>query len=100
MTNLKFYVNVNAIMLMHKWFNVYVHRAGLLNATIALDLSLYLLKERDYVPWATALEHFQAWSKYLSEAAPYRLFLQYMKDLLAPVAQSLGWEDNGTHMYK
>ncbi|XP_046689288.1 LOW QUALITY PROTEIN: endoplasmic reticulum aminopeptidase 2-like [Homalodisca vitripennis] len=75
-------------------------RAGLLNVTIAMDLSLYLLRERDYVPWATALEHFQAWSRYLSEAAPYRLFLRYMKHLLGPVAHSLGWDDSGTHMNK
>ncbi|XP_039283006.1 LOW QUALITY PROTEIN: glutamyl aminopeptidase [Nilaparvata lugens] len=75
-------------------------RAGLLNVTTALELSLYLLKEREYVPWATALEHFQAWSKYLAEAAPYRLFLQYMKHLLGPVSHSLGWEDTGTHLHK
>lgn len=75
-------------------------RAGLLNVTVPMELSLYLLKEREYVPWATALEHFQAWSRYLSEAAPYRLFLRYMKHLLGPVAHSLGWEDTGTHMNK
>lgn len=75
-------------------------RAGLLNISVAMDLSLYLLRERDYVPWATALQHFQAWSRYLAESAPYRLFLRYLKHLLGPVAHSLGWEDTGTHMMK
>lgn len=80
--------------------NFFFYRAGLLNVSVPMEMSQYLLKERDYVPWATALEHFQAWSKYLSEAAPYRFFLNYMKHLLSPVARSVGWEDTGTHMHK
>ncbi|XP_050424604.1 endoplasmic reticulum aminopeptidase 1-like [Adelges cooleyi] len=75
-------------------------RAGVLNVTVPLELSKYLYKERDYVPWATALEHFQNWSKYLSESSPYRMFLSYMKGLLGPVARSVGWEDEGTHLEK
>ncbi|VVC37450.1 Aminopeptidase N-type,ERAP1-like C-terminal domain,Peptidase M1, membrane alanine aminopeptidase, N- [Cinara cedri] len=75
-------------------------RAGVLNVTVPLELSKYLRKERDFVPWATALAHFQNWSKFLSESSPYRLFLDYMKSLLVPVAQSVGWKDNGTHLKK
>ncbi|XP_073998601.1 endoplasmic reticulum aminopeptidase 1-like isoform X3 [Rhodnius prolixus] len=75
-------------------------RAGLLNITTVLDLSLYLREERSYVPWATALEHLRSWARYLSESAPYRLFLQYTSHLLGPVAAHLGWEDGGTHLEK
>ncbi|KAL1122590.1 hypothetical protein AAG570_002920 [Ranatra chinensis] len=75
-------------------------RAGLLNVTTVLNLTLYLIEERDYVPWATALQHFHTWTKYLSEAAPYRLFLLYIRHLLTPVATSLGWEDEGIHLIK
>lgn len=75
-------------------------RAGVLNVTVPLELSRYLYKERDFVPWATALEHFQNWSKFLSESSPYKMFLDYMKSLLGPVARSVGWEDEGTHLEK
>ncbi|KAI5740215.1 hypothetical protein M8J76_001759 [Diaphorina citri] len=75
-------------------------RAGLVNATVPLELSTYLLKEKDYVPWATALEHFQHWSTSLSEASPYRLFEQYVKKLLTPISHHIGWEDTGSHLEK
>ncbi|XP_069679087.1 endoplasmic reticulum aminopeptidase 1-like isoform X2 [Periplaneta americana] len=75
-------------------------RAGVLNASVPLNLSLYLLQEQDYVPWATALEHFQSWSKLLSESAAYKQFLEYMRRLLEPAAKHVGWEDTGTHLQK
>lgn len=75
-------------------------RAGVVNATIPLQLSLYLLKERDYVPWATALEHLQAWSKNLAESSAYKLFFEYMRQLLTPVARDIGWEDSGSHLQR
>ncbi|XP_021919323.1 endoplasmic reticulum aminopeptidase 1-like isoform X2 [Zootermopsis nevadensis] len=75
-------------------------RAGVLNASVPLSLSLYLLHEREYVPWATALEHFQSWSKLLSESAAYKKFLEYMRRLLEPASKHVGWEDTGTHLQK
>ncbi|KAJ9582424.1 hypothetical protein L9F63_003222, partial [Diploptera punctata] len=75
-------------------------RAGILNATIPLNISLYLLHEQDFVPWATALEHFQSWSKLLSESAAYKQFLEYMRKLLEPAAKYVEWEDSGTHLQK
>ncbi|XP_024085404.1 endoplasmic reticulum aminopeptidase 1-like isoform X2 [Cimex lectularius] len=75
-------------------------RAGLLNISTVLDMSLYLREERDYVPWATALIHLQSWARFLSESAPYRRFLNYTSQLISPVAQSLGWADEGTHLEK
>ncbi|XP_024220191.2 endoplasmic reticulum aminopeptidase 1 isoform X1 [Halyomorpha halys] len=75
-------------------------RAGLVNITTVLELSLYLREEREHVPWATALDHLQTWARFLSEAAPYRLFLEFISHILEPVATSLGWEDTGTHMEK
>lgn len=75
-------------------------RAGVLNASIPLNLSLYLLHEQEYVPWATALEHFQLWSRLLSESAAYKHFLEYLRRLLEPVSRHVGWEDTGTHLKK
>lgn len=77
-----------------------IYRAGVINVTLPLRMCLYLRNERDYVPWATALEHLQNWSKFLGEAAPYRMFQQFMKHLLEPIANEIGWEDNGTHLQK
>lgn len=76
------------------------HRAGVLNATVPLELSLYLMNEKDYVPWATALEHFQSWSKRLSESKAYKLFLEYMRQLLGPITKFVGWDDKGLHLHK
>lgn len=80
--------------------NYFISRAGLINASIPLELSLYLKKERDYVPWATAIEHFQAWSLRLSESVAYKLFLKYMRTLLVPITQYVGWKDTGSHLDK
>jgi len=75
-------------------------RAGVLNASVPLNLSLYLIREQEYVPWATAVEHFQSWSKLLSESAAYKKFLQYMRVLLESASKHVGWEDSGTHLQK
>lgn len=73
-------------------------RAGLLNATIPLELSTYLIKERDYVPWATAIEHFQNWARRMSESLPYKLFLTYMRNLLRPITKYVGWKNSKNHV--
>ncbi|XP_063231804.1 endoplasmic reticulum aminopeptidase 1-like isoform X2 [Bacillus rossius redtenbacheri] len=75
-------------------------RAGLLNVTIPLELSLYLARERDYVPWATALEHLQSWSRLLAESPPYKLFQDHLRFLLRAVARDVGWADAGPHLRK
>lgn len=79
---------------------MFVNRAGLLNASIPLELTLYLRKERDYVPWATALEHFHAWSLRLSESLAYKRFLEYMRQLLEPITHYVGWKGTELHLDK
>ncbi|XP_045481382.1 endoplasmic reticulum aminopeptidase 2-like isoform X3 [Harmonia axyridis] len=75
-------------------------RAGLLNASVPLELSSYLVHERHYVPWATAIEHFHAWSRRLSEGLSYKLFLQHMRKLLTPIVEHVGWKTGGSHLDK
>lgn len=75
-------------------------RAGMLNASIPLEMSLYLSKERDYIPWATAIEHFQTWARRLSESLSYKKFLKYMRQILTPVVNYVGWKNEGTHLEK
>lgn len=67
---------------------------------MALELSLYLRNERDYAPWATAIEHLKSWARRLSESLAYKSFLKYMRHLLEPVTKYLGWNKKKTHMEK
>ncbi|XP_046624056.1 endoplasmic reticulum aminopeptidase 2-like isoform X1 [Neodiprion virginianus] len=72
-------------------------RAGILNATIPLKLSLYLLNERDFVPWSTAIEHLESWSKMMSETAGFKKYIAFMKTLLGPVTAYVGLNDTGSY---
>ncbi|XP_028128898.1 endoplasmic reticulum aminopeptidase 2-like isoform X2 [Diabrotica virgifera virgifera] len=75
-------------------------RAGVLNVSVALELSLYLNNERDYAPWAAAIEHLKSWARRLSESLAYKSFLKYMRLLLTPVTKYVGWNKNKSHMEK
>lgn len=74
--------------------------AGELNATIPLELSLYLLNERDYVPWATALGYLHSWKERLAESRAYKRYIEFLKRLLGPVTKYVGWTDEGSHLDK
>lgn len=74
--------------------------AGEINATIPLRLSLYLLKEKDYAPWATALSYLHSWKEKLGESSGYKRYIIFLKKLLAPITQTVGWEDDGDHLTK
>lgn len=75
-------------------------KAGELNASVPLQLSLYLLNERDYVPWATALNYLHSWKEKLSESSAYKRYIVFLKRLLAPVTEYVGWSDDGSHLKK
>ncbi|CAK9830592.1 Glutamyl aminopeptidase [Anthophora retusa] len=74
--------------------------AGELNATVPLELSLYLLNERDYVPWVTALGYLHSWKGRLSESPGYKRYITFLKRLLTPVTKYVGWTDEGSHLKK
>ncbi|XP_051160347.1 endoplasmic reticulum aminopeptidase 2-like isoform X1 [Leptopilina boulardi] len=74
--------------------------AGELNASVPLELSLYLLNERDYVPWATALGYLHSWRQKLSESSGYKKYIAFLKKLLGPVTKYVGWSDEGSHLMK
>lgn len=46
-------------------------RAGILNVSVALDLSDYLTAETDYVPWVTALGNLAYIGKLLEDKSSY-----------------------------
>ncbi|KAK2584087.1 hypothetical protein KPH14_006530 [Odynerus spinipes] len=74
--------------------------AGELNATIPLELSLYLMNERDYVPWVTALRYLHSWEERLAESRAYKRYIEFLKRLLGPVTKYVGWTDEGSHLDK
>lgn len=74
--------------------------AGELNASVPLRLAIYLTKERDYIPWATALNHLLSWKRNLGETPGYKKYVEYMRRILTPVASYVGWEDEGPHLKK
>ena len=49
-------------------------RAGILNVSVALDLSEYLIKETDYVPWVTAISNLAYIGKLLEDKASHEHF--------------------------
>ncbi|KAL7295649.1 hypothetical protein TKK_0011007 [Trichogramma kaykai] len=75
-------------------------KAGELNASVPLELSLYLLKEKDYVPWATALKYLHSWKEKLCESAAYKRYISFLKKLLTPITEHVGWDDEGSHLKK
>lgn len=74
--------------------------AGEINASIPLRLSLYLLKERDYAPWATALSYLHSWKGKLAESSGYKRYIVFLKKLLGPITEFVGWKDEGDHLTK
>ncbi|XP_067138103.1 endoplasmic reticulum aminopeptidase 1-like [Centruroides vittatus] len=75
-------------------------RVGTLKSDLALNLTLYLLKEQDYVPWNTALLHFGNLNALLFESSGHLLFQNYIQKLLKPVVKTINWENEEQHLRK
>uniref|UniRef100_A0A8C1Q5B0 Aminopeptidase n=1 Tax=Cyprinus carpio TaxID=7962 RepID=A0A8C1Q5B0_CYPCA len=43
----------------HKNLNMIIHRAQIINITLALRTTKYLLKEKEYIPWESAIRNLQ-----------------------------------------
>ncbi|XP_063230526.1 uncharacterized protein LOC134535382 [Bacillus rossius redtenbacheri] len=70
-------------------------RAGLLDYEVALNLTTYLSRETDYVPWYSALTAFTFLDARLRGAAPqdYQLFTNYVLNLTDGIYSSLGFAE-------
>ncbi|XP_042892988.1 endoplasmic reticulum aminopeptidase 1-like isoform X2 [Penaeus japonicus] len=73
-------------------------KAGTINATVALNLSLYLKRESLYIPWHTALNHLFSWVQLLFNYPAHTLMLEYIHTLILPHYERVGWKDTGTHI--
>ncbi|XP_072351999.1 glutamyl aminopeptidase [Scyliorhinus torazame] len=74
-------------------------RATLLNYSVALNMTKYLKNETYYLPWSKAISA----SAYIrdmlqTDESLYSKFQNYWKKQIQPIAQMLGWKDDGPHL--
>lgn len=67
-------------------------RSGLLEYQLALEVTTYLNKENDYIPWAAALSGLEYIDEMLKETESYEDFKLYMRTLMDPLYKNLGYE--------
>ena len=58
---------------------------------------MYLLKEQDYVPWAMALQLMDKWKDILQETSVVTHLNYYLRHILSPMYNKLGWSNEGSH---
>lgn len=76
-------------------------RAQLLNYKIALNLTMYLKSEKDYLPWERVISAVSyIISMFQDDRELYPMIETYFKGQVKPIADSLGWQDTGSHITK
>ncbi|XP_075149954.1 glutamyl aminopeptidase-like [Haematobia irritans] len=70
-----------------------------LEYSIALDLSKYLKKELDYVPWSVAASRLSALKSLLSSTDVYSGLVKYGRTLLTNVYQAVKWDNSVDHLF-
>ncbi|ERE90258.1 glutamyl aminopeptidase-like protein [Cricetulus griseus] len=76
-------------------------RAQLLNYGKALNLTSYLKSEEDFLPWQRAISALTyIISMFEDDRELYPMIETYFQGRVKPIADSLGWQDNGTHIEK
>lgn len=68
---------------------------NLLDCSVALNLTSYLSKEKNWGPMVVALRHFESWRKILKYTECYLLLTEYMRSNLAKSIAQIGWKDEG-----
>ncbi|XP_065354225.1 glutamyl aminopeptidase-like isoform X3 [Calliphora vicina] len=72
--------------------------AGQVDYSIALELSKYLEKELDYVPWSVAASRLSAIKNLLYFTDMYRDFVDYARQLLRTAYDSVTWTVGDDHL--
>lgn len=76
-------------------------RAQLLNYKIALNLTMYLKSEKDYLPWERVISAVSyIISMFQDDRELYPMIETYFQGQVKPIADSLGWQDTGSHITK
>ncbi|XP_053259759.1 glutamyl aminopeptidase isoform X1 [Podarcis raffonei] len=74
-------------------------RAGLLNYSYALNLTRYLKNEEEYIPWQRAVVAVSYLRDMLADDNTlYPKFQAYFRELVRPIANQLGWGNDGVHI--
>ncbi|XP_030828337.1 thyrotropin-releasing hormone-degrading ectoenzyme [Strongylocentrotus purpuratus] len=73
---------------------------GRLNLSIALDLTRYLERETDYVPWKGAIVTFEYIDRMLRTTPVYGIFKEYILHQARTVYDYVGWNNTGPHQEK
>lgn len=68
-------------------------RAGLLNYQVALNVTMYLKHEPEYVPWKAAIVALNFIDSMLVKTGNYNMFKDYYLSLLSKVYNMVGFED-------
>lgn len=68
---------------------------NLLDCSVALNLTSYLSKEKNWGPMMVALKHFESWRKILKYTECYFELTAYMRTTLAKSIAQIGWKDVG-----
>ncbi|GFT12414.1 aminopeptidase N [Nephila pilipes] len=69
-------------------------RAGLMDYQLALNTTLYLRKEEDYLPWKAALHGFSFIDSMICRSAVYGKWKEYVVEQLKRTYDQLGWEES------
>ncbi|KAK7083143.1 hypothetical protein SK128_001738 [Halocaridina rubra] len=68
--------------------------AGFLSYTTAFSINAYLSSETEYVPWTAALDNMGYIEQMFTRTGHYGSLRNYLLDLLVPLYNSVGFEDN------
>lgn len=74
--------------------------ANLVSYDIALDMTKYLAKESDFVPWYVAATKLQALQGNLMQTEIYVDYLKYARELIGKVYQEVTWNVDGDNHLK
>lgn len=74
-------------------------RAERLDYKTALNLTMYLKNEQDYLPWQRAISAVTyIISMFEDDKEVYPEIETYFREQVKPIADSLGWQDTGNHI--
>ncbi|XP_077992209.1 aminopeptidase N-like [Glandiceps talaboti] len=66
------------------------------STTNALDLSLYLRNEKEYVPWSAAFSAFSYVGEMLQSTGSHGMYQKFVVDLVTPYYSDVGWDDTNS----
>ncbi|XP_057260520.1 glutamyl aminopeptidase [Pezoporus wallicus] len=74
-------------------------RSGLVNYSVPLELTKYLINETDYLPWHRLISSVTYLTNMLGDDTNlYPRFQEYFRHLVKPVVDQLHWNDVGGHL--